>query len=45
MTLATRWQSGRDGMQGVFLQAIAWLLVRKKTQQIARVRLITDRKE
>ena len=45
MTLATLWQSGRDGLQGVFLQPIAWLLVRKTTQQTARVRLITDRKE
>ncbi len=35
MTLARLWQSDRDGLQGVFLQAIARLLPRKTTQQAA----------
>ena len=37
ITLAWLWQSDRDGMQGVFLQPIAQLLVKKATQQTARV--------
>jgi hypothetical protein len=37
--------SARDGLQGVFLQPVAWLLVRKTTQQTARARLVTDRRE
>ena len=45
MTLARLWQTDRDGLQGVFLQPIAGLLVRKTTQQAARVRRITDRRE
>ena len=44
-TLARLWQSDRDGLQGVFLQAIAWALPRKTTQQTARLRRITDRRE
>jgi len=44
ITLARLWQSDRDGLQGVFSQAIAQLLPRKATQQTARVRLITDRR-
>ena len=45
ITLARLWQSGRDGLQGVFLQPIARLLARKTTQQTARIRLITGRRE
>ena len=45
ITLARLWQSARDGLQGVFLQPIAQLLARKTTQQTARVRLTTDRRE
>ncbi len=45
ITLARLWQSDRDGLQGVFLQAIAQLLPRKTTRQTARVRLTTDRRE
>ena len=48
MTLARLWQSDRDGLQVVFLQPIAQLLVRKATQQTAHFqvsRLITDRRE
>ena len=45
ITLARLWQSDRDELQGVFLQPIARLLARKTTQQIARFRLITDRRE
>ena len=45
MTLAEVWQAARDGMQGVFLKPIARLLARKTTQQTARVRLITHRRE
>jgi hypothetical protein len=32
ITLARLWQSDRNGLQGVFLQPIAGLLVRKTTQ-------------
>ena len=39
------WQSGRDGMQGAFLQPIAGLWAKKATQQTARDRLITERRE
>ena len=39
------WQSGRDGMQGVFLQPIAGLWAKKATQQTARDRLITEHTE
>ena len=45
ITLASLWQSDRDGLQGVFLQSIARLLARKTTQQTARVRLTADRRE
>ncbi len=45
ITFARLWQTGRDGLQGVFLQLIARLLARKTTQQTARVRLTTGRKE
>ena len=45
ITLARLWQADRDEVQGVFLQPIARLLARKTTQQIARFRLITDRRE
>ena len=39
------WQSGRDGMQGAFLQPIAGLWAKKATQQTARDRLITEHTE
>ena len=39
------WQSGRDGMQGAFLQPIAGLWAKKATQQTARDRLITEHRE
>ena len=39
------WQSGRDGMQGAFLQPIAGLWAKKATQQTARDRLITEHQE
>ena len=45
ITLASLWRPDRDGLQGVFLQPIAWLLARKTTPQTARVRLITGRRE
>ena len=45
ITPASLWQMDRDGLQGVFLKTIAGLLVRKATQQSARVRLITDHRE
>ena len=39
------WQSGRDGVQGAFLQPIAGLWAKKATQQTARDRLITEHRE
>ena len=45
ITLARLGRADRDGLQGVFLQSIAQLLARKATQQTARVRAITDRRE
>jgi hypothetical protein len=45
ITLARLWQSDRGGLQGVFLRPIAVLLARKTTQQTARARLTTERRE
>ena len=45
ITLAELWYADRDGPQGVFLQPIASLLARKTTQQTARARATTDRRE
>ena len=45
ITLARLWRSDRDGLQGVFLRPIAGLLARKTTQQTARARLTTDRRD
>ena len=45
ITLAELWHADRDGLQGVFLQPIAQLLAKKATQQTARARVITDRRE
>ncbi|MDB5932018.1 MAG: hypothetical protein JWR60_3725 [Polaromonas sp.] len=39
MTLTRLWQSDPDGLQGVFLEPIGALSVRKTTRQTARVRL------
>ena len=45
ITLARLWRADREGPQGVFLQPIAQLLARKKTQWTTRVCAITDRRE
>ncbi len=43
--LVELWRADRDGVQGVFLQPIAVLLAIKATQQTARDRAITGRKD